>query len=228
MPPLDHLTVANERIVPSVSAKNLRIMRVILNSRFTFDDHIDNISKLSYFQSRNIAAIKKYLPRYCLETIKHALISSRLNYCNLLLCGVPKYSLQKVQHVQNTAARILTHTKKSAHITPVLVDLHWLRVLFRIQYKILLFVYKSLNDLDPSYLRDLLHYPLPLGSLRSSINELLQVPMSRLKTYGDRSFSVVAPKLWNTLPLNLRKSPSIDVFKKSLKTYLFNQFLRSS
>ena len=88
-------------------------------------------------------------------------------------------------------------------------------------YKILLLVFKSLKGEAPEYITNLLHYKTQSRMLRSSSQRLLATPTARLKTYGERAFSVVAPKLWNTLPFELRLSDSGDALKKRLKTYLF-------
>ena len=88
-------------------------------------------------------------------------------------------------------------SKKYSHITPVQRELHWLPVRFRVEYKIGLIVFKCLNALAPSYLTDLLHPYVPTRSLRSASKGLLQVPRSRLSTFGARSFASFAPRLWN-------------------------------
>lgn len=152
----------------------------------------------------------------------HAFISTRLDYCNALYVGVSQASLSRLQLIQNVAARLLAGTRKREHITPVLASLHWLPVHFRIHFKILLFAYKALNGLAPSYLSDLLHPYAPLKSLRSADQSLLVIPKSRLKQRGDRAFAVVAPKLWNELPPHVRLAPTLPVFKSRLKTYLFS------
>ena len=98
------------------------------------------------------------------------------------MIGTPKCILRKLQRVQNThAARLLTYTKVSAQITPVLINLHWLPVQYRIQFKILLMVYKALHDLSPQYFKELLDYYSSQHRLRSTTQELLRVPKSRLK-----------------------------------------------
>ena len=136
--------------------------------------------------------------------------------------------LKKLQYVQNTAARIITQTRKFHYITPVLSDLHWLPVSYRIVFKILLLFFKSLNNLSPTYPADrLFSYQSNSRNLRSASKQLLEQPRSFTKTYEDKAFSVCAPKLWNSLPLDLRKSPSLTGFKKRWKTYLFRQFLES-
>ncbi len=79
-----------------------------------------------------------------------------MDYCNALLGGCPASSINKLQIVQNAAARVLTRSRKYDHITPILQSLHWLPIKFRISYKILLLAYKALNDLAPAYLTNLL------------------------------------------------------------------------
>lgn len=87
-----------------------------------------------------------------LQTVIHAFITSRLDYCNSLYFGLPKSSLDRLQLVQNAAARLLTGTRKREHITPVLASLHWLPVKFRIDFKILLYVFKALHGCAPQYI----------------------------------------------------------------------------
>ena len=99
--------------------------------------------------------------------------------------------------------------------------LNWIPVQQLIIFKILLITYKALNDLAPIYISNLLNKCVPI---RQSSQYLLDVPSSNLKTYGDRAFSVCAPKLWNDLPSNVIKcSFSINSLKSKLKTCLFRK-----
>lgn len=150
------------------------------------------------------------------------LITSRIDYCNSLYYGLDKYALHRLQVVQNAAARLLTGTRKFEHIKPVLSALHWLPVEYRIQFKILLLAFKALNGLAPDYLSDLISLRLPPRDLRSASEVRLCEPMARLVTRGDRAFSVAAPKLWNSLPSNIREANSLCSFKSLLKTHLFS------
>ena len=129
----------------------------------------------------------------------------------------------KLQTAQNAAARLITRTRKSDHITPVLMCLHWLPVEFRSQYKLLLYVYKTLNDLAPLYLKELVTPYKPARCLHSESAFLLQIPGTHTKTYGERRFDKAADTLWNALPTNLRVAKSIDIFKQVLKTHLYRQ-----
>jgi hypothetical protein len=111
---------------------------------------------VAFFNLRKIKRIRKYLSPESATILVHSFISSCLNYCNSLLYGLPAYQLNKLQHVQNAAARIMRRLPKFCHISPVLCELHRLPVKFRIDYKILLLTYKGLHEMCPVYLKDLL------------------------------------------------------------------------
>ena len=190
---------------------------------FCMEQDVKKICSEANYHLRNISKIRKYLTQDSAQILIHAFISSKLDYCNSLLYGIPKYLVCRLQRVQNTAARIVTLTRKYDSITPIMFKLHWLPVHSRIIFKLLLLVYKALNGKAPSYISSLLSHRKCSRSLRSSGQELLTVPMSKLNTYGDRALSIAAPRQWNNLPLSIRKSPSIAIFKRHLKTYLFKE-----
>ncbi len=109
---------------------------------------------------------------------------------------------------------------RKQHVTPILVSLQWLPVQYRIDFKLLIVVYKALHNSAPSYLMDLLHIYKPPRSLRSANQMILDIPRTRLKLSGDRAFEVAALKRWNKLPLHLRLAPSLGYFKRKLKVHL--------
>ena len=202
----------------NTSVKNLG---VIIDAELNFNTHINHVTKIAFFHLRNIARIRAYLSLNDAKTLIHAFVFSRLDYCNALLSGLPKKTTDRLQLVQNAAARVLTKTKIREHITPVLASLHWLPVVFRIDFKILLLVYKALNGLAPSYLYNCLHRYVPTRPLRSSSADLLEVPTMTYKKYGEAAFCFYGPTAWNKLPLHLRQAASVDSFKAQLKTYFF-------
>ncbi|KAK0132534.1 hypothetical protein N1851_032613 [Merluccius polli] len=169
----------------------------------------------------NLSAIMPVLKDTPRVTCPERLVTSRLDYCNSLLFGLPHKSLHKLQLVQNSAARIITKTPSINHITPILQQLHWLPIKHRIEFKILLFTFKAIHNLAPPYLSDLLHVATPTRTLRSSASIHLTVPSARLTTMGSRAFSRSAPRLWNSLPPQLRNMDSLHLFKSTLKTHLF-------
>ena len=107
-------------ISPSFSVKNLGVW---LDSNMS--EHITKLCASAFFYIYNIRCIRKYLPRDSAETLVHAFISSRLDYGNSLLFGLPQYQIQKLQRVQNASARLMFSMPRYRHITPLLFDLHW-------------------------------------------------------------------------------------------------------
>ena len=107
-------------------------------SMFSF---VSNLCKNLYFQVRKISLIKKYINHNVAKTLVTTLILSRIDYCNSLLAGLPKQQLQRLQNLQNNAARLITLRRKRDHVTPMLIELHWLNINDRIYYKICLFLF---------------------------------------------------------------------------------------
>ena len=116
------------------------------------------------------------------ETLIHAFITSKLDNCNYLLFGLPKHLIDKLQAVQNASARLVTLSRKHDHITPVLIDLHWLPVAARIKFKIIILTFKALHGLSPVYIQDLITIHKPARNLRSSSHLLLSSKSYILKS----------------------------------------------
>ena len=114
--------------------------------------HIGKICNKAFRGLYNIRQIRKFLTVQSTKTLVHAFISSHLDYCNALLFGLPKYQLDRLQKVQNAAARVIFQISKFDHITPA----RQLPVTFRVQFQLILFVYKSLHNQSPPYIKDLL------------------------------------------------------------------------
>ena len=154
----------------------------------------------------------------------NAFVTSRLDFCTSLLYGLKATQLQKLQRVQNAAACVICNISRYEHISPSLYKLHWLPVSYRIQFKILLFVYKlTLNGLAPLYLSELIELKKPgRCNLRTNSDTLLlKYPAFRsLTTLGDRAFTCAAPKLWKSLPKTIRCANNVNIFKRLLKTHL--------
>ena len=219
-PSLDFVGVGDSNIVPSDFARNIG---VVFDITFSLERHVIELCKTAFYHIRSISRIRKYLSYDTTKVLIHAFITSRLDNCNSLLYNLPKYLINRLQYVFNSAAKLVSLSRKFDHVTPLLIDLHWLPVEQRIIFKILLITYKALNGLAPSYVVDLLEPYVPRRSLRSSSKLKLTEPTFHLKSYGFRSFSICAPRLWNSIPFEIRSSSSIDNFKSKLKTHLFKQ-----
>ena len=163
--------------------------------------HIRKLCGIAFYHLHNIKRFRKYLSRESTKMLVHAFITSRVDYCNSLLYGVPNYQLNNLQKVLNASARLVCNAPRFCHISPLLRGLHWLPDKARIQScKILLITFKAIHGLAPKYLCDLLTFKSPSYNLRSSGSILLPMPTVRSKTLGDRAFMVAAPTLWNSLP----------------------------
>ena len=184
-------------------------------------DHISQVTKSAYHHLRRIRSIRKFLTREATEKVVHAFNTSKLDINNGLLYGIDDCQVKSLQKVQNSAARLVTGARKCDSITPILRQLHWLPIKSRIIFKISLMVYKCLNGFAPTYLSEYIKTANHGRNLRSKTQGVLHVPKTRIDI-GDRAFSVCGPRIWNNLPLNLQTAPSLELFKKQLKTYLFN------
>jgi hypothetical protein len=213
------IKVGEAAIAPSSSARNLG---VVFDQNMSMVEQVTAICKATNFHLRNIGRIRKYLTRDSAETVIHALVTSRLDNNNALLAGLPDTQINRLQKLQKTAARVVLCVQKYDSIN-ILATLHWLPIHERISFKILLMVFKALRGLGPRYMSDMLQPYEPSRSLRSQQQCLLQVPKTRLVTGGDRAFSVIGPRLWNALPVDVKSCDSVDTFKVRLKTFLFNE-----
>ena len=217
---IGHIKVGKVNIAPHSPVKNLGVW---FDSNLSMVDHITKTCSAAFYYLYNIRRIRKYLTKECTETLIHAFISSRLDYCNSLLFGVPECHLHKLQRVQNAAARLIFQESRFWHITPLLRSLHWLPVKYSIVFKIIFITFKAVHGLAPAYKSELISVrDTGRYDLRSNDGLLLAPCRGKtLTTLGDRSFHAAAPKLWNDLPGSIRNTQSLNKFKKAIKTFLF-------
>ena len=147
---------------------------------------------------------------------------SHLYYCNSLLLGSTKYNLNKLQMIQNMGCRVIFKAGKYTHVTPLFMELHWLSVVDRITYKILVLMFKCIHGLAPKYLSDLV-VSAHSRELRSSTQNKLPVSSYRTSQTHTSSFSSMGPRLWNSLPQRIRHIQVITMFKRDIKTLLFTE-----
>ena len=138
----------------------------------------------------------------------------RVNFNELADICRRMITLQSIDHY------VITYTSKYQHITPTLKKLHWLPIKQRIDYKLCLLTYKTLTYQQPTYLYNSLLFPSHSVSTRSSDSLVLSIPYVR-SPLGKRAFSVIGPRLWNSLPPDTRNSSSLPIFRSRLKTHLF-------
>ena len=200
---------------------------VIFDRVLALRQHVSYTLKTCRFHLRIISRIRKYIPQDTIVVLVKSLVMSRLDYSNGLFYGLPKCTVSGLQAVQYSAARIVTQERLRDHdsMSRALIWLHWLPVDKRIEYKLLLYTYKALHDLAPGYLCELVNPYVPRRVLRSAELNLLTVPSGKPGKYGSRNFARASANLWNSLRGEraawLKNSPTLESFKRNLKTFLF-------
>ena len=220
-PTLSRYRISSLTLCDSVIESNqtVRNLGVIFDSTLSLRAHISDICKKAYYQLWRIKQIRRNISEECAKTLVQSSVMSLLDYCNSLLVGLPACEINRLQMVQNCAARIIKCASRREHITPLLHSLHWLPIKFRIMYKVNLLTFKALHCDGPSYISELVPLYEPNRELRSSQQNLLLVPRYRLRTFGGRSFSSCAPLLWNNLSPDLRSETSLSCSKSKLKPF---------
>ena len=238
------LAIGNPAVLKTCNIKSVKVgtecvnltdaarnIGAVLDSRLCMEDHVLSVTKSCYYQLYRIGQIRPYLSEKATAILVRSLILSKLDYVNSLLYGISEGLLDKLQRIQNNAARLVYRKKKFDHVTPLMKELHWLPVRQRIEFKINMITYKAKNNLAPGYISDMTepyNRPKLNMTLRSSKQNRLDEKSSKHKRSGDRAYSVCGPKLWNLVPLKTRNLSSLELFKKELKTNLFKKAFKLS
>ena len=152
------ITISQDKIPPAPTTRNLR---VLFDEYLTLKPHVASLCKSAFFQIHQIGRIRKFLPTPTAKTVVHSIVTSRLDYCNGALAGLPDCDIAKLQSAQNTATHLISLTKKHDHITPILIELHWLPVCQCILFKVLVIMYKAINGLALYYISELINIHTP-------------------------------------------------------------------
>uniref|UniRef100_A0A8C2F3V4 Reverse transcriptase domain-containing protein n=1 Tax=Cyprinus carpio TaxID=7962 RepID=A0A8C2F3V4_CYPCA len=209
------IQLGSSTITPSRTARNLG---VVMDHQLSFTDHIATTS--CRFALYNIRKIRPFLSEQATQLLVQALILSRLDYCNALLAGLPACTIKPLQLIQNAAARVVFNEPKTAHVTPLLIRLHWLPVAAHIKFKVLMLAYKTTTGKAPTYLSSLVQSYAPSRRLCSASERHLVVPSQRGSKSLSLTFSWTAPSWWNDLPISILTAFSIIFLKKIKKTWL--------
>jgi hypothetical protein len=207
----------------------VRDLGVILDSDLTLGAHVNYVTSVCFFHLRQLRLIRKSLTLEAAHALVRSFIHSRLDYCNGILAGLSVGLQGRLQSVLHAAARLVLQLPSRSHITEAMHrELHWMGYPQRIQYKLGMLVYKCRSGCAPDYLAASCIPAVQLprrADLRSSGNDsggMLIVPRTKTLTIGPRGFFAAGPAVWNALPSTLDRVASFDVFKRKLKTVLFN------
>ena len=196
-------------------SETVKLLGVVLDTHLTFDSHVNKVVSESFYHLKNVSKIKRYLTLAETEKVIHAIVTSKLDYCNALLNESKSATVTKLQKVQNYAARLVKNLPGNIPVTDtVLQDLHWLSIRQRTLFKVLLLVHKFFIGASPAYFTEIL-------IVQDSVERLLATRFMNT-TGGRKSFSYTSSRAWNRLPKTLRLLNDSMKFKQSLKTVLFN------
>jgi len=209
---------------------HVRVLRVIMSSDLSLEKHVSAVSATCFFHLRQIHRVRQSLDVGSAKTLVQAFVTFRVDYCNAVLAESSRVITDKLQRVMNSAARVVTDTRKydSGLLRLMHDELHWLDVTDRVRFELAVLMYRCLHGTAPPYLMD--SYTLTAEvtgcqHLRSTTQRKLVVPRYRLNSFGRRRFSVAGPSTWNSLPDSLRDPElSLDTFKRQLKTYIFTKY----
>ena len=154
----------------------------IFDNKMKLISHVNTVCQKAHNQLRNIGKIQKYLSQDTKEIIVHAFVTTRLDYLNSLLYGMPDYIIKRLQRLLNAAARIITNLGKYDHSTDAMKQLHWLPIESRIQYKVLVLVHACIHNIAPPYLSSLPTSYIPSREMRSSGKLILHQPIPNMVT----------------------------------------------
>ena len=218
------IEIGQDTFINTPSARNLG---------FHYDEEFKNTIHINKLCCGQTVTIKKNtkerqnIDKDTTKTLMQALVLSKLDYCNSLLLGLNQYIITKLQQVQNMACHMIYNLKWSLPITPYKRDLHWLKISEHIQYKEAVYMYKCVYKTAPKYLQDLIQVQAELTqdqrTLRSHVTGKLPTSRSTLTQVHRCFFSSMGPRIWNDLPFNMRISGDINMFKKNLRTLLFQK-----
>ena len=218
---IDTITIGDSSVSPSGSARNIG---VIFDATLCLNDHITKSCPTCHYWLNNTRRIRRCLSLTATQLLVQALVLSRLDYCNALYyVGLHQQRLGRLQRIKNADARLVTCIPRQEHISPVLMQLHWLKVPQWIIFKIPTLTFLAIHGKAPTYICELVEQHTLRRELRSTSNAIMLKQPRFRRAAGDRAFVTAAPRLWNCLPADIRAITTTSSISKHLKTYLFNE-----
>ena len=216
--PSFRITLFDNEISPVPVVKDLGVH---LDASLNYNEHITKTVSNSLIKLKQINRIKHLLDRKTLLLLMNTFIFSKLLYCSTVWSSTSKRNIDKLQKVQNFAARIVLGLKKYDHISEGLRSLNWLPIKDRLKLNDATMVFKCINNLVPSYLAKKFKLRSHVHDRQTRSSNTLDIPFCRLST-GQRSFVYRGAKLWNSLSHNLKCLKCPKNFKRQF-AHLLNR-----
>jgi len=199
---------------------------IYLDSDLTMRTHVAKTVSGCFAKFRQLRSVRRSVSVPALQSLVVALVLTKLDYGSATLAGLPAVQLHRLQTVLNAAARLIYRRRKFDHVSPLLEELHWLRVPERITFRLAVLAYRCQHNMAPRYLAAQLNRVSNVGHrqrLRSSSLAVLDVPRTNRATIGDRAFNISAARAWNSLTTTVQSSESLSTFRRRLKAELFTR-----
>ena len=197
-----------------------------IDRTLNFNAQINQVCRKGFNLLRNLWKISSKLNNIDLKTrLITSCLFPHIDYCNSLYACLPNKYIHKLQRLMNAAVRFIFNFRRFERISisEHLKKLHFLPVKYRVDFKVCSLVYKIMIGAAPEYLANLIRPKTSLPSLRVYNDQfLLEVPKPEKENYKNRCFSLYAPKLWNSLPKEIRSACSLLEFQSKLKTHYFS------
>ena len=206
-------------------SKTVKLLGVTFGPSPNFNEFADKKIQTCNYHLRNLWTVRKSLPHDTRVLLVTNLIISNIDYCNTLLISSPNYIMLALQRILNKAARFIFDIKRRDHVSPYLFRLHMLPVKFRIKFKVCLIAFKVVQGMAPAYLMEKVEMfqPSHMTCLRLGQGRDFLMFKDDLQPHKDATWISEMVSEWNKIPLNIRCSTELDVFKKELKTYYFRE-----
>ena len=204
-------------------SNKIRLLRVYLDTQVTSKEHIKLKSAKAAYNLHIIWELWKVLSKDTTKTLVYDIVSSHMDYCNSVMAGLPIETLKPLQRIQNMAAKLVCRWNHWDSAMEALKSLHWLNIEDRILFKVLCIVYRCMNKQGPEFLNEMFNIKATTQPLRSNVQNYLEVPVTKCKSYEDHAFSVLGARTWNMFPLDIRNQLTLLGFRKLLKTELLNR-----
>ena len=220
------ITIDNEDIS---NVDNQKLLGIFIDETLSWDKQIDSVCLNITRRITLLKLLSKYVDMANLKLYYNSYILPIFDYGCMIWGQCSTYNINRLLRLQKRAARIILQADFMTPSKQMFQELGWLTFTNRVEYHICVMVFKSLNGQAPDYLSSLLKKSSETNTrnLRSNEQEFLKVPFART-AYYEKSFSVTGPKLWNALPLEIRKSTSLSTFKTSVKKYYLNKQLNET
>ena len=202
----------------------IKLLGVMLDSNLTFNEHINYIIKKTSSKIGIIHRLRPILPQSALLTIYITSIQSVLDYCLTIYGNSSKSNRNKIQHIQNRAVRaVVVNFDFNTSVSGIISSLKLMRIEQRFNYFISILMYKCLNNMAPNYLSEMFIYlDQHQQYVTRNVSDALLLKPKCNSTAFQRSFQYTGAQVWNKIPLSVKQSNSLNIFKRKIKSSITN------